>query len=139
MKLKYYLTIFAEPKVNKIMFQFDCSNKSFYNSVVNSFCCWNHSVKKETFCISFVTILLITRINIITSHKVIIVRYDAVLDQSECMHLYDQWSNYTNSIILKQLVVSKAFSDWLLTLRICAQNNWNFLPDEINLNHLFVL
>ena len=27
MKLKYYLTIFAEPKVNKIMFQFDCSNK----------------------------------------------------------------------------------------------------------------
>ena len=29
MKLKYYLTIFAEPKVNKIMFQFDCLNKCF--------------------------------------------------------------------------------------------------------------
>ena len=30
MKLKYYLTIFAEPKVNKIMFQFDCSNKCIW-------------------------------------------------------------------------------------------------------------
>ena len=30
MKLKYYLTIFAEPKVNKIMFQFDCLNKCFW-------------------------------------------------------------------------------------------------------------
>ena len=97
-KSKYYLTIFAEPKVNKCfsmiaqtsVFEFCCK----FILLLKPFC------KEGNICIYFVTILLISCINIpvITSHKVVIVRYDVVLDKSECMYLYDQWSNYTNTI-----------------------------------------
>ena len=38
------------------------------------------------------------QIAIITLHRVIKVRYDAILHQSEHAHLYNQLNNYTNGI-----------------------------------------
>ena len=54
---------------------------------------------------------------IITSRKAIMVRCDAILDQSECMHLYKNCSNYTKTF---SPAASSLFSDFVcLGKNIC--------------------
>ena len=43
-------------------------------------------------------VLKLSVLTIITLRKAIIVRYDAILDQSECMHLYNNCTNYTKTL-----------------------------------------